>query len=90
MHFVYVLERLGSKERYIGYTQNIQNRVQGHNAGDTDSTKHGKWKIIYYEAYLNKMDAIGREKFLKSGAGWRFLKKQLSHYISNHSPLPTP
>lgn len=27
------------------------------------------------------MDALGREKFLKSGAGWRFLKKQLKHYL---------
>jgi hypothetical protein len=28
------------------------------------------------------MDAIGREKFLKSGAGWRYIKKQLKHYLA--------
>ncbi len=35
----------------------------------------------YYEAYLNKMDAIGREKFLKSGSGRRYINKQLKNYL---------
>lgn len=43
------------------------------------------WKLIYYETYLHKMDAIRREKFLKSGSGWRFLKKQLSNYMNERS-----
>lgn len=38
--------------------------------------------MIYYEAYLNREDATGREKFLKSGSGRRFLKKQLKQYIN--------
>jgi putative endonuclease len=88
MHFVYVLERLGSQERYIGYTQNTEKRLEGHNTGNTMTTKHAQWSLIYYEGYTEKMDAIGREKFLKSGAGWRFLKKQLRHYLAHHSPAP--
>jgi hypothetical protein len=30
-------------------------------------------KIDYYEAYLEQADALGREKYLKSGADRRFL-----------------
>jgi predicted GIY-YIG superfamily endonuclease len=41
----------------------IQNHISG-NGGQTTSKKND-WKLIYYEAYFNKHDAIGREKFLK-------------------------
>ena len=34
----------------------------------------GPWQLIYYEAYLNRADALGREKYLKSGDGRKFLK----------------
>jgi hypothetical protein len=37
--------------------------------------------LIYYEAYTEREDAEGREKFLKSGAGRRFLRTQLRHYL---------
>ena len=33
------------------------------------------------EAYTEHEDAEGREKFLKSGAGRRFLRAQLRHYL---------
>ena len=33
----------------------------------------GPWKMIYYEAYFNRQDAEGRERYLKSGGGRRFL-----------------
>ena len=41
----------------------------------------GPWKLIYYEAYTEREDAEGREKYLKSGAGRRFLRSQLPHYL---------
>ena len=37
--------------------------------------------LIYYEAYLEEADALGRERFLKSGGGRRFLKNQLRNYL---------
>jgi len=47
------------------------------------STKAFKpWKLIYYEAYVSRKDATGREKFFKSGSGRRFLKKQLKYYLA--------
>lgn len=47
------------------------------------STKFRKpLELIYYEAYLNSNDALGREKFLKSGSGHRYLTKQLKNYIA--------
>ena len=67
---------------YIGYTSDLKKRLQAHQRGENASTSYrGELKLIYYEAYLHKMDAIGRERFLKSGSGRRFLKKQLAHYL---------
>lgn len=84
MYHVYVLESCNSKKWYIGYTNNLQRRLEEHNNHKNVSTAREQiWKIIYCETYIDKMDALGREKFLKSGSGWKFLKKQLSHYLSN-------
>jgi hypothetical protein len=33
--------------------------------------------LIYYEAYLEQADALGRERYLKNGAGRTFLKTHL-------------
>ena len=71
---------------YIGYTSDLKQRVATHQAkhgGQTTSRKAG-WKLMYCEGYLNKNDAEGRERFLKSGAGRRFIKKQLSHYLGGN------
>lgn len=86
MYHVYLLESEMSGKRYIGYTTDLKRRLSEHNAHKNVSTaKEQKWKLIYCETYVNKMDALGREKFLKSGSGWRFLKKQLVHYLIENS-----
>jgi len=35
-------------------------------------------KLIHYEAYLLKEDAVRRERYLKTSDGKKFLKQQLS------------
>ncbi|NLH62450.1 MAG: GIY-YIG nuclease family protein, partial [Ignavibacteriales bacterium] len=38
-------------------------------------TKRGNdWKLIYYEEFTSKSDALNREKWLKGGSGRDFLK----------------
>jgi putative endonuclease len=88
MSYVYVLESKKDFGFYIGYTQNVPVRFVQHQNGKSSATAHrGPWQLIYYEAYLDQRDALGREKFLKSGAGRQFLRKQLSHYLcSNKCP----
>ncbi|MBU0459146.1 GIY-YIG nuclease family protein [Patescibacteria group bacterium] len=83
MFHVYLIESEPNGKWYIGYTTDLKRRLAEHNRHKNTSTaKESKWKLIYCETYLNKMDALGREKFLKSGSGRRFLKKQLSHYLN--------
>lgn len=83
MYHVYVIEN-ENQGWYIGYSTNVRQRLIDHNSHKNKSTKKSQeWKLIYCESYLEKMDALGRERFLKSGSGWRFLKKQLRHHIAN-------
>lgn len=83
MFYVYVLRSEKDELFYTGFTNDLKRRIYEHNVGKNVSTNYRKpLKLIYYEAYLNKEDALGREVFLKSGSGHRFIKKQLSHYLS--------
>ena len=83
MYYVYLLESTIDKSWYIGYSSDLGKRFASHNAGSNKSTKSKRpLKIIYYEAYLDRHDAKGRERFLKSGSGRRFIKKQLSNYLN--------
>ena len=85
MFKVYILENKEDKSWYIGQTDDLERRIKQHNSGNgarTTSVKQREsWKLIYAEAYLNKSDALGREKFLKGGSGRTYLKKQLKHYL---------
>ena len=79
MHYVYVLRSTSDDDLYIGYSANLRKRLQQHAQGESFATSYrGPWKLIYYEAYLERDDALGRERYLKSGSGRKFLKTQLS------------
>ena len=85
MHYVYVLRSVSDNGLYIGYSANLRRRLIEHNDGITFATSYrGPWKVIYYEAYLEQADALGRERYLKSGSGRKFLKGQLRNYLSKH------
>ena len=84
MYYVYLLECTADKSWYIGYSANLKQRIERHNKGEGARTTSRKkdWVLIYYEAYLDERDAEGRERFLKSGSGRAFLKKQLTHFLT--------
>ena len=95
MYYVYVLHSIKDDGFYIGFSTNLRTRLRQHQDGESFATFHrGPWKLIYYEAYTEREDAEGREKFLKSGAGRRFLHAQLRHYLKRfparaRASLPT-
>ena len=63
---------------YIGWTNNLKERIKNHNLGKELATKFRiPFDIIYYEAGLNKEKAIKREKYFKTGFGRKFLKSRI-------------
>lgn len=86
MFYVYVLQSEVDKGLYIGFTGDLKRRLAEHQEGRSFSTSYRRpWRLIYYEAYLEETDASGREQYLKSGGGRRFLAKQLHHHFLKHS-----
>lgn len=82
MYYVYVLQSQKNKSLYIGYTTDLRKRLEEHNAGKNISTKPFRpFSLILYEALTNKKDAQNREEYLKSGWGFRTIKKMLKHYF---------
>ena len=74
MFYVYILESVDNAEKhYLGYSANLKSRFSSHNEGRNQSTKHTKWKIIYYEAYEIEALARKREASLKRNPNMRKL-----------------
>lgn len=67
MFYVYLLQSQSNpKKLYVGYTSFLEDRLTQHNTAEKGFTaRFQPWKIIYYEAYLNRADAIEREKQFK-------------------------
>lgn len=68
MHYVYILWSESAKRKYVGSTSDLKTRLDCHNKELVVSTKaYIPWKLIYYEAHLNKSLAIQAEMFYKTG-----------------------
>jgi len=78
MYYTYVLKSEKDSNLYIGWTDNLKNRILAHNSGKVFATKtRAPLRIIYYEACLSKEKAIKREKYLKGGFGRNYLKNRI-------------
>ena len=56
----------GTKKTYVGYTNNIKNRIEKHNTNKgAKSTKGYKWLLIYSKKFKSKKDAMSFEYKLK-------------------------
>ncbi len=73
----YVVYVIKSKEGYVytGMTDNLERRLFEHNNKALSFwTKRGTdWKLVYREEYVEKSEALKREKWLKTGVGREFL-----------------
>ncbi|OGK16205.1 hypothetical protein A2862_00795 [Candidatus Roizmanbacteria bacterium RIFCSPHIGHO2_01_FULL_38_41] len=84
MQYVYILKSEKDDELYIGCTGDLKKRLHLHNSKGVPSTRNRvPLKLIYYEAFLNKEDAFGREQFFKTGWGRNNIKKLLMNYFKS-------
>lgn len=79
MYFAYVLKSIEHEYFYKGHCQDMEKRVRQHNSGKTESIKPFiPFRLVYFEEFETEKEAITREKYFKSAAGRRFLKKAMS------------
>ncbi len=78
MYYVYILKSSKDNSKYIGITQNLQNRLSEHNNGETKSNKAKlPYTIAWYCCFADKIKAYAFEKYLKSSSGYAFTAKHL-------------
>ena len=82
MHYVDVI--CNSEGRlYIGYTNNMNRRLDEHNRGLNRSPRsHRPWQLAYCEVYRSEKDARIRERKLKQGQTRSWLKERIQHSIT--------
>ena len=73
-----MLKSLGKKKvTYVGYTNNLKERIKRHNAGKgAKFTRGRKWMLIYKENFKSKKEAISREYYIKKN---RVLRNRLKN-----------
>lgn len=78
MFYVYVIKSLKADFVYKGHCEDLEKRLQQHNAGMTESIRpYIPFELVYFEKYDTRAEAIKREKYLKTAAGRRFLKLKI-------------
>ena len=66
--YVYLIKTLNNhyKKSYVGYTNNLKNRILMHNSNKgAKSTKGYKWELVYKKSFKTKTAAMSYEYKLK-------------------------
>jgi putative endonuclease len=76
--YVYILVSEQDETRhYTGLTENLEDRLKAHNAGQVSHTsKFRPWRIETAIAFRSKEKAAEFERYLKSHAGRAFARKR--------------
>ncbi len=79
-YYVYILKSLKTGKRYIGYTDNLQRRIEEHNVKKTVHTDKtdAPFELVWHCVFRDKYKALEFEKYLKSGSGRAFASKHLT------------
>lgn len=78
MAFVYILKSVKYPKTYVGSTLDLDKRLEEHNSGKSYFTRrYLPWLVVYNEEFENLIDARKREKYFKTAAGCRYIKKSI-------------
>ena len=74
-YYTYILQSEINGRFYIGSCSDVEKRLQRHNAGATPSTKpYRPWMVAYTEKFETKMEALQRERYIKSMKSREFIE----------------
>lgn len=92
MFLVYILRSTRFNKTYTGFTKDLINRIKVHNSGGSAkyTQKYKPWEIIYSEVCEDSIKARVREKYFKSSAGRRWIKRYIFSRIGKSCNLSKP
>jgi putative endonuclease len=78
-YYVYILTSVSEPDRhYTGFTEELADRLDHHNAGSCPHTaKYKPWRIETVSAFTNREKALAFERYLTSGSGREFTLRHL-------------
>lgn len=77
MFYTYILRNYETNRYYVGYTNDLKNRLKEHLSGNVQSTKSDlRYQLEWYCGFKTEKQAVIFEKYLKSGSGIAFMKKR--------------
>ncbi len=78
--FVYIIQSKKDGSYYIGQCDDLDCRLSKHNDGFSKySSSKRPWKLVYFELYASRSEAILREKLLKAKKSRKFLEYLISN-----------
>jgi putative endonuclease len=73
--FVYILQSMKDFSFYIGQCDDLDKRMSKHFDGMSKYTASKKpWRLVYFEMYNSRSDAIKRENQIKKMKSKRFIE----------------
>jgi len=79
MYYCYILYSEKLDKYYIGYTGDLEGRLQRHNTSNHGFTSTGKpWEIKYFETFETKSEALKREIQLKNWKNRKSLEELIA------------
>ena len=87
MYYVYVL-LLKDRHFYIGLTNDIHRRYEEHRSGKSPFTsKFLPVKLLFYEAFAEREDALRREQYFKTTKGRTTLRLMMRATLKKHADV---
>jgi putative endonuclease len=87
MFFTYIIFSNTLDKFYIGSTENLKDRLLRHNRGCTKFTsKANDWKLVYFEVFNSKSDAIKREFDIKNKKSRKYILKLIESFNASEHP----
>lgn len=84
MYYFYTLRFRKNGKLYYGFTSDLKRRISQHKSKNAKFTsRNGPFDLIFYEAYLNKVDAQKAERYFKTGHGREVLREKLKNYLGS-------
>jgi putative endonuclease len=74
LFFVYIIRSERLQRFYVGSTENLERRLQEHNAGKSKSTRAGvPWDLVRVEEFATRSEAMLQERKIKARGIGRYL-----------------
>ena len=87
--YTYIIYSTKIDKYYIGSTEDLNWRLERHNMGWGKYTKRGiPWKMVYFEKYKTKTEALRREKEIKNKKSRNYIEALICHAGGRPDKIP--